>query len=147
MGFICTPDRTRTCGPLLRRQLLYPPELRGRLTSLLFYEVSTRKSIRFSRHLTVFSTFFPPIFLNRLSGVGNNTRSEPAARSCLFHPNSRDGPLLEKPVHQSPRNPTPVVEHIDPDRIIIRQTEKNGRSFVERIRMVREKPDISSSVS
>ena len=26
-----TPDRTRTCYPLLRRQMLYPHELRGHL--------------------------------------------------------------------------------------------------------------------
>jgi hypothetical protein len=29
---VCAPSRTRTCGLLLRRQSLYPPELSGLAT-------------------------------------------------------------------------------------------------------------------
>src|ERR1051325_10912537 len=42
-GIISTPGTTRTCDPLLRRQVLYPTELRAH-PNLFFFQRSYRKS-------------------------------------------------------------------------------------------------------
>ena len=38
----CTPDRTRTCDPLLRRQMLYPAELPGHILGKNFNNENTK---------------------------------------------------------------------------------------------------------
>ena len=71
-----TPGRTRTCYPLLRRQMLYPDELRGHKRSLVY-----GRSSRPRRGSSLRKPFFHHIY-SRLPLPRQQKSGPPPALSC-----------------------------------------------------------------
>jgi hypothetical protein len=69
MRVSCDRDRIRTCDRLLRRQMLYPAELRDQCTA--------KKSSMFSRK----DSFLKPIELHLMSGWQDSNLRPPAPKA------------------------------------------------------------------
>ena len=82
------PGRTRTCGLLLRRQSLYPPELRGRNCNAVLYLACPRRScllLRFPRFGHNLGTSFHALHPSDNRPGGSNRRSRYRIRESAGH--------------------------------------------------------------
>ncbi len=75
MRVSCDRDRIRTCDRLLRRQMLYPAELRDQCTA--------KKKLHVSRK----DSFLKPIELHLMSGWQDSNLRPPAPKAGAFYAN------------------------------------------------------------